>query len=117
MILNYVLRIVNPRQQTSIKVGTLTIDKPRFEVRHHHIIVHLTPKEFSLLLTLATQPGMVFHRRDLLLRVWGADISVELRTVDAHMMKLRKKLAANSVRAPSIETVWGIGYRLKLSHP
>lgn len=69
----------------------------------------LTPKEFDLLLTMAKKPKQVFSRDQLLELVWGYDYFGELRTVDAHIKKLRQKL--EKVGAYVIQTVWGVGYK------
>ena len=71
--------------------------------------VSLRVKEFDLLLTLAENKGVVFTREKLLDVVWGYDFAGETRTVDVHIAHVRHKL--NGMR-PTIETVWGVGYRL-----
>jgi DNA-binding response OmpR family regulator len=96
-----------------LRIGRLTIDKGRFEVQLYRKGIRLTRKEFALLWLLASRPGMVFNRKQLMARIWGPDVSVEPRTVDAHMMKLRKKLLMAPLSNSFIETVWGIGYRLR----
>jgi DNA-binding response OmpR family regulator len=71
--------------------------------------VNLRVKEFDLLLTLAENKGVVFTREKLLDVVWGYDFAGETRTVDVHIAHLRHKLRG---MRPTIETVWGVGYRL-----
>ncbi|HVC32345.1 MAG TPA: response regulator transcription factor [Chloroflexota bacterium] len=71
--------------------------------------VELTPKEFELLALLARHPGRAFGRDYLMERVWGYEAEGSDRTVDTHVLRLRKKLGPVGER---IETVWGIGYRL-----
>jgi DNA-binding response OmpR family regulator len=71
--------------------------------------VSLRVKEFDLLLTLTENKGVVFTREKLLDVVWGYDFAGETRTVDVHIAHLRHKLKG---MRPSIETVWGVGYRL-----
>ncbi len=71
--------------------------------------VDLRMKEFDLLLTLAENRGMVFSREKLLNVVWGYDFAGETRTVDVHVAHLRHKLEG---MRPTIETVWGVGYKL-----
>jgi DNA-binding response OmpR family regulator len=73
--------------------------------------VSLRVKEFDLLLTLAENRGVVFTREKLLDVVWGYDFAGETRTVDVHIAHLRHKLAG---MRPTIETVWGVGYRLDI---
>ena len=74
--------------------------------------VSLTPKEFDLLLTLASAPRQVFSREKLLNKVWGYDYYGDDRTVDTHIKSLRQKLGAE-VR-DYIETVWGVGYKFEV---
>jgi DNA-binding response OmpR family regulator len=76
-------------------------------------VVELTPKEFELLATLVGAPGRVFGRGELLDMVWGRDGFVEPRTVDVHLARLRAKFSAAKVPLPAIDTVRGVGYRLK----
>ena len=99
--------------RTHIVVGCLALDKRQHAVTLDSRRVRLTPTEFGLLWRLALEPGRVFSRELLLQDVWGGNISVEIRTVDAHMSKLRRKLRRPSDGLSVIETVWGIGYRLR----
>lgn len=96
-----------------IKIGELILDKSRFQVLVEGTPTTLTRKEFALLWALATEPDRVFHRQELLNTAWDENVSVELRTIDAHIVRLRRKLKSAAKTVPSIETVWGIGYRLK----
>jgi DNA-binding response OmpR family regulator len=96
-----------------LKVGELEIDRQRFEVKAGGHTVPLTPKEFELLATLAAAPGRVFRRDELLDRVWGREGFVEPRTVDVHLARLRRKFLARSVEPPAVDTVRGVGYRLR----
>lgn len=96
-----------------IVVGKLSLDRLRYEVRVQSREVKLTRMEFALLWTLASQAGKVFRREELLDQVWGPDRYVEPRTVDAHVTKLRRKLKAKHGTPSNIETVWGVGYRLR----
>ncbi len=70
--------------------------------------VDLTRREFDLLALLASNPGRAFSRPYLLERLWGDDVEVFDRTVDSHVVRLRKKLGPAGAR---IATVWGVGYR------
>ena len=97
-----------------IRAGKLEIDLGRHEVRHGEARVQLRPKEFDLLALLARHPGRVYQRTELLDLVWGYDFPGYTRTVDVHVQQVREKLAAAGVDDPSIDTVWGVGYRLEL---
>jgi len=72
--------------------------------------LELTPKEFDLLLLFATHPGRAFSRNFLVRRLWSDEFEGMDRTVDTHIMRLRKKLGAFGER---IATVWGVGYRFE----
>jgi len=100
-------------KKSHLKAGDLEIDRHRFEVRMKGKAVEVTPKEFELLATLVDTPGRVFGREELLDLVWGRDGFVEPRTVDVHFARLRAKFLAAKVPMPAIETVRGVGYRLR----
>lgn len=106
---------LEPDAPKLIRAGKLEVDLERHEVRHELVKIQLRPKEFDLLTLLARHPGRVFQRSELLDLVWGYDFPGYTRTVDVHVQQLREKLAAAGVKEPSIETVWGVGYRLELS--
>jgi DNA-binding response OmpR family regulator len=100
----------------ALRIGQLTIDQVRHEIELDGQPVALTPREFSLLATLAEQPGRVFTRAQLLERVWGAEYYDE-HVVDVHVANLRHKLAADRNAAALLETVRGVGYRLSARPP
>jgi len=100
-------------RKARLKVGDLEVDRHRFEVRIAGRPVELTPKEFELLAMLAGAPGRVFGRDELLDAVWGRDGFVEPRTVDVHVARLRGKFATAKLPSPGIETVRGVGYRIR----
>ncbi|ELP71186.1 response regulator transcription factor [Streptomyces turgidiscabies] len=100
-------------QPSLLRVGEMELDTARFEVRMAGRPVPLTSKEFNILETLAREPGRVFTRAQIIERVFGYDRDVLERTVDAHVMNLRRKLEAGSQEGPRLlETVYGRGYRL-----
>ena len=106
---------VEPDQPKLIRAGLLEVDLERHEVRYGKERVQLRPKEFDLLTLLSRHPGRVFQRSELLDLVWGYDFPGYTRTVDVHVQQLREKLAAARITDPSIQTVWGVGYRLELA--
>jgi two-component system, OmpR family, response regulator ResD len=106
---------VEPDQPKLIRAGKLEVDLERHEVRLGEAKVQLRPKEFDLLALLARHPGRVFQRSELLDLVWGYDFPGYTRTVDVHVQQLREKLARAQITDPSIQTVWGVGYRLELA--
>ena len=106
---------IEPDQPKLIRAGKLEVDLERHEVRHGTSKVQLRPKEFDLLALLARHPGRVFQRSELLDLVWGYDFPGYTRTVDVHVQQVREKLAGAEIKDPSIQTVWGVGYRLELA--
>ena len=104
-----------PETPKLIRAGKLEVDLERHEVRQGAARVQLRPKEFDLLALLARHPGRVFQRSELLDLVWGYDFPGYTRTVDVHVQQVREKLAAAKISDPSIQTVWGVGYRLELA--
>lgn len=103
------------RQPHVVQVRGLRIDRVRFEVKIDSREVRLSRKEFELLWVLASEDGRAFRREELIDRVWGNGFFIDARTVDVHIARLRTKLKVVSTAAPFIETVWGIGYRLRPS--
>lgn len=75
--------------------------------------VNLTGKEFDLLYVLASEPGRVFTREELLERVWGSDYFGDLRTVDVHIRRIREKIEKDPKNAQYVLTKWGVGYYFK----
>ena len=93
-----------------IRIGDLTIDSGKRKVSLNGRIVDLTTTEFNILVTLSTRNGRVMERDKLLDEAFGQDSVVLDRTVDVHIASLRRKLGNAS---HIIETVRGIGYRIK----
>ena len=94
--------------------GELTVDPVSRTVTVSTQLVDLTPKEFDLLYLLAANPGRAFSRDYLMEKVWGYDAAGFDRTVDTHVLRLRKKLGGPG---ENIETVWGIGYKFAPERP
>ncbi|NNC92194.1 MAG: response regulator transcription factor [Acidimicrobiia bacterium] len=89
----------------------ITVDLARREVIRKGKVAELTALEFDLLAALASSPGRVFSRRQLLERVWGWDFFGEERVVDVHVRNLRKALDDDANDPEVIGTVRGVGYR------
>jgi DNA-binding response OmpR family regulator len=106
---------LEPDQPKLVRAGGLEVDLERHEVRSGESKVQLRPKEFDLLALLARHPGRVFQRSELLDLVWGYDFPGYTRTVDVHIQQLREKLAQGGVTDPSVQTVWGVGYKLEIA--
>lgn len=102
-----------PAEPQAMVLGSLSLDMVRHEVLLDGAPLALTSTEYSLLVALATQPGRVFTRAQLLEQVWGADYFGDDHVVDVHIANLRKKLGENPGQPRLIDTVRGVGYRLK----
>lgn len=100
--------------RTGLNFEGLTVDDDRREVKRNGTAVELTALEFDLLVALASEPGRVFSRRQLLERVWGWDFFGDERVVDVHIRNLRKALGDDASRPAIIGTVRGVGYKFLL---
>jgi len=98
----------------SLVYADITLDKIQHRVTRDGQPIHLGPTEFRLLRYLMERPGRVFSREQLLDAVWGTNIHVEIRTVDAHIRRLRKALNTDG-QADLIRTVRSAGYALDIS--
>jgi DNA-binding response OmpR family regulator len=95
----------------AVLIGDVELDPGSRRVRLDGALVHLTPTEFDLVYYLATRPGRVSTREELLGQVWGYDVPSGARTVDSHVRSIRRKLGAGLVR-----TVHGVGYAVEEQH-
>jgi two-component system, OmpR family, alkaline phosphatase synthesis response regulator PhoP len=102
-------RINKDEEGKSITVGNLTIDPVKFIVNLKGKDIVLAKKEFELLYLLASKPGRVFLRNEILNQVWGQEVIVGDRTIDVHIRKIRQKLNLDC-----ITTVKGVGYKFNL---
>src|SRR3954462_8358042 len=103
-------RSAGRRMRGVVRVGELTVDPSTRAVRLGGRSVRLSAKEFALLHALAVEPARVLSKAELLRDVWGYASIGTTRTVDAHVCRLRKKLAGGS--RPYLANVRGVGYRL-----
>lgn len=110
-----VLRRTYQSQKTTvsdvIKVGGLTIDAVQRGVWLDGFEVTLTAREFDLLWLLASQPGRVFTKEQLIEEVWGLDYLGDDNVVPVLVRRLREKVEVDPARPQYIQTVWGVGYR------
>jgi DNA-binding response OmpR family regulator len=100
-----------PRQR--VEVGPLVLDASRHEARRDGEPLRLTAKEFELLWFLASNPNRVFSRDQLMARVWGYSAALDTGTVTVHVRRLREKIESVPSTPDLLETVWGVGYRLR----
>lgn len=96
---------------TKLSIGNLQIDVEKRRVKRHEDRIDLTPKEFDLLVLLASNPGKSFSRNQLLSEIWGYEFSGYEHTVNSHINRLRTKLEPDINNPEFILTTWGIGYR------
>ncbi|WP_405101760.1 winged helix-turn-helix domain-containing protein [Micromonospora sp. NBC_01412] len=101
-----------PPAEPSLRVGDLVLDPVRHEVSVAGTPIVCTPGEFHLLKTFAAEPGRVFTRDQLLRRLHGIDSYITGRTVDVHIMNLRRKIEPDPRQPVRLLTVYGIGYKM-----
>jgi DNA-binding response OmpR family regulator len=101
------LTIKNPRDV--LRIGNISINNIRREVRVENELVNLRTQEYELLRVLIEEKGRVFSREQLLNLAWGYSFAGQTRTVDVHVAQLRRKLKGSSAR---IETITGYGYKI-----
>ncbi len=95
---------------TIVKVGDLTLDLNRFEVRVRNEVIDLTLREFEVLKYLANQPGQVVTRETLLEKVWGYEYYGDIRTVDVTVRRIREKIEKDTSNPKILITKRGVGY-------
>jgi DNA-binding response OmpR family regulator len=101
-----------PRERISI--GGIVLDAAKREAARDGRTLNLAAKEFDLLWFLASNPNRVFSRDQLMSRVWGYAAALDTGTVTVHIRRLREKLEDDPSRPQLLETVWGVGYRLRI---
>lgn len=100
--------VPTPDEKTPQSLSGIVIDKERYIVLKDGVELSLPKKEFELLALLASQPGRVFTRENILSSVWGNDVIVGDRTIDVHIRKLREKLGDDFFK-----TIKGVGYKFE----
>ena len=105
-----VLRRGGTEAEKTVTCWPLTINEARFSAKVEGEPIKLGVIEFKMLLVLASSPGRVYSRAQLLSRVWDDSTELDERTVDVHILRLRKQLAGTAA-ASLVETVRGLGYR------
>ena len=104
---NALLRRFNDQQKSTgtLSVGGIEINREEYVIIKDNIEISLPRKEFELFYLLASKPGKVFKREEILDKIWGNDVIVGGRTIDVHIRKLREKLGDDYIR-----TIKGVGY-------
>ncbi|MEO5675017.1 MAG: response regulator transcription factor [Chitinophagales bacterium] len=104
------LRRKNSGVETDVmQIGNITIDREQHMVKVDTDEVFLARKEFELLALLASKPGRVFPRNEILNKVWGDEVIVGDRTIDVHIRKIRQKIGDDTIK-----TVKGVGYKFEI---
>jgi two-component system alkaline phosphatase synthesis response regulator PhoP len=103
---NALFRRVVIESGATLETGQLLIDREKYTVFYNNQEITLAKKEFELLSLLASKPGKVFLRNEILSRIWGSEVIVGDRTIDVHIRKIRQKLNLDC-----ITTVKGVGYK------
>jgi two-component system, OmpR family, alkaline phosphatase synthesis response regulator PhoP len=106
---NALFRRLNKLETGIIKVGDFEIDREKYLVNFNGTEIILARKEFELLALLASKPGKVFLRNEILNQIWGTEVIVGDRTIDVHIRKIRQKLGLDC-----ITTVKGVGYKFEI---
>ena len=99
-------RFKEEEEDEKIKLGNLTINREEYKILLGKKEMVLPRKEFELLTLLASKPGKVFKREDILDSIWGNEVIVGGRTIDVHIRKLREKIGEDKFK-----TVKGVGYK------
>ncbi len=90
-------------------VGSIEINREEYKIVHHDKEIVLPRKEFELFYLLASKPGKVFNREEILEKVWGNEVIVGGRTIDVHIRKLREKIGEDYFK-----TLKGVGYKFEV---
>lgn len=102
-------RVNKPDEVRSMEIGDLRIEPEEYMVYYKNEPISLAKKEFELLQYLASRPGRVFLRAEILNQIWGSEVIVGDRTIDVHIRKIRQKLGLDC-----ITTVKGVGYKFEI---
>ncbi|OLO40973.1 DNA-binding response regulator [Alkalihalophilus pseudofirmus] len=98
--------------EDTFEIHQLIFDQEKYQVSYNGKIVPLTKKEFQLFFRLASRPGRVYSREQLVELEWDFTFDGDARNVDAHIKNIREKLKKTGYTHKVIETVWGIGYQV-----
>jgi len=96
-----------------VKIGDLMINEGMRKVRIRGENIDLSPKEFDLLVLLASNPGKTYTRMQLLNKIWGYEFEGFEHTVNSHINRLRSKVEQNMQKPEYILTTWGVGYKFR----
>ena len=106
---NALFRRVAKEDSGILILGDLSINREKYNISYKNTPITLARKEFELLALLASKPGKVFLRNEILEKVWGTEVIVGDRTIDVHVRKIRQKIGVDC-----ISTVKGVGYKFEM---
>ncbi len=92
-----------------LKIGNIEINREEYKIIKDKVEIILPRKEFELFYLLASKPGKVFKREEILDKVWGNEVIVGGRTIDVHIRKLREKIGNDLFK-----TIKGVGYKIEV---
>ena len=110
------LDISEDQRKDIVRHPNLEINISAYEVTLNGQLLSLTKKEIEVFWLLASNPGKVFSRDNLLSSVWGDEYFGDARTVDTHIQRLRSKLSMTEPFNWDIKTIWGVGYKFEVKH-
>ena len=109
-----ILENVQLGKSSTINFDRLEISLKQYQVKYDDKVIFSTPKEVEILYLLASNPGQVFSREQILDRVWGTDFFGDTRTVDTHIKRIRSKLPQQGVDW-GVHTIYGVGYKFEVA--
>lgn len=107
-------RVADPREEEDVTAGNLTVSFARHEVTTAGQVIELTPTEFDLLGLFVRNPHRAFSRLQLVEQVFGLDYEGLERTIDVHIMNLRRKIELDPSHPRFVKTVFGVGYKFEV---
>lgn len=108
-----ILENVADGKPSTLSFDHLEISMKKYQVKYDGQVIISTPKEVETLYLLASNPGQVFSREQILDRVWGCDYYGDTRTVDTHIKRIRSKLPQEGMNW-GLQTVYGVGYKFEV---
>jgi two-component system alkaline phosphatase synthesis response regulator PhoP len=105
------MTVKHNKTSNNLVFDELTINIEKRKVEKHGKLIELTPKEFELLVHLASNPGKTYNREQLLNKIWSYDFEGFEHTVNSHINRLRAKIEDNPNKPKFILTTWGVGYK------
>ena len=103
------------KENDIVEIRGIRIDKTARRVFVNGVEKTFTTKEFDLLTFLAQNPNHVFTKEELFQKIWGMESVGDVATVTVHIKKIREKVEKDTSKPQYIETIWGVGYRFKIS--